>query len=159
LATNALSSALIIAKQFSAQYEATWRKPPVADLPDLKSTADVAYGAFAMTPGHNPLNHIFTWAVTNEPTKRAIMRAVHSIGKQEWNIKGWPGLEFGVSTDAGRALLGSPCGASVGYLLATHKSPLGNLAVVKIRIFMPDSLAFQYDVDPISIYWQIGRVG
>jgi hypothetical protein len=51
-------------------------------------------------------------------------------------VEGWPGHEFSIDTDAGKALLGSPVGRWAGYFLMQHKWQLGgNKYISKLRVF------------------------
>lgn len=79
------------------------------------------------------------------------------LGKQAHDLDFWPGLEVPVTSEAGQGLLGSPCGQSVGFLLATHKEQLGHLEVKQIRIFEQESRIF-FESVPLSLYWEIGPV-
>lgn len=148
---------LVIAKQFSARRQAVKLLPEVTELPELQATSDLAFGAWSLTPGTTSLRHIFTWAVINEPTVRAIRRAMQILSKKTHDLDFWPGIEVPITSEAAQGLLGSPCGQSVGYLLATHKEQLGHLEVKSIRIFEQESRIF-IDSVPLSLYWDIGPV-
>lgn len=80
------------------------------------------------------------------------------MGKQTYHIDFWPGLEIRIDSEAGKGILGSPCGVSVGFLLATHKWPLGNLVVRKLRVFELDGYFFMGigGRQPVCLCWEVG---
>lgn len=47
----------------------------------------------------------------------------------------WPGVDFWMDTDAGKAILGSPNGNGVGWLLAQHHAQLGRKAISRVTVF------------------------
>jgi hypothetical protein len=146
---------LIISEQYSAKTRALKRNPPVPNLPDLRTTSDIAYGAWSMTPGATYPRHIITWAVQNGLTLRAMRRAIDELKVNMHSFDDWPGYRVPMESDQWKAILGSPCGAAVGFFLATHKYPFGQLQVKSIRLFEVESYAFVETIPP-CIYWEIG---
>lgn len=47
----------------------------------------------------------------------------------------WPGIEYKADTAEGQALLGTPNGSGVAYMLIQHRQALGHKKVDKITIF------------------------
>lgn len=85
--------------------------------------------------------------IANNQFPQIIGRALHEANKRKddsvfdeftecksfpWDSK----VEWNMDTDAGKALLGSPNGRGVGYLLAQHKSTFGAATTVnKVTFF------------------------
>ena len=65
----------------------------------------------------------------------------------------WPGMPFETTTDAGTALLGSPNGWGVGYMVAQHNQELGGKVVDRVVVF--SDLFFPFP----NIAFHIGKAG
>lgn len=123
------------------------KSPPVDQLPDLRQSSDIMWGQWRLHAGAraSQIKYYIINAITNSDTGPVIQRAVES-GKVA-PLKKWPGASFGMETDEGKALLGTPVGVGVGFLLAQHKAQLGNKVISKVDVFLPEeggnpSLAF-----------------
>ncbi|KAF2675742.1 hypothetical protein K458DRAFT_492907 [Lentithecium fluviatile CBS 122367] len=124
-------------KSPQAQVKALWgRDPTASELPYIQSSSDVAWcfwNRAMKDPGGGDLQNIRHFMATNTvnaETNRLIRRAMKELGKR------WPGEEFSMDTDEGKALLGSPNGWSAGYFLMQHKEQLGgNKYTDKVQVF------------------------
>ncbi|CAG5159510.1 uncharacterized protein ALTATR162_LOCUS5616 [Alternaria atra] len=119
---------------------------PRNELPALKSSSDIAWGMWErMSPGNlGNINYIFSHSIVNKETQAIILRALDGQP-----LAPWPGTEF-VAGEASEywALLGSPNGVAVGYILGQHKPQFGhNRYVSSIHIFQGS---------PANPVWLIG---
>jgi len=80
----------------------------------------------AQANGHDVqgLKYVFRFEVVNPATVMTAERAAGLSFKAEW-----PGITFSMSDERGQAMLGTPNGAGIGYLLATHKEQLGDKTI------------------------------
>lgn len=79
------------------------------------------------------LKWIFRLNITNDKTKKIIAEVMRG---DIHNLKGWPGNTFIASQTSGLALLGTPHGAGVAWLLAQHKEQFGfQRTVAKITVW------------------------
>lgn len=60
--------------------------------------------------------------VENTASQFLIKRA---LDNKQGALETWPGMEFNMETDEGKAILGSPNGYGIPYFLITHKNQLG----------------------------------
>ncbi|KAH7552921.1 hypothetical protein BM1_07894 [Bipolaris maydis] len=128
---------------------------PRDEMPALRSSSDIAWGMWNRVSGHNlgGINAFLSFEVVNEETGRLIEMAMEKNDHDE--VPPWPGVRFNSGTEEYRALLGSPNGIAVGYLLAQHKREMGgNKYVSQIIVFMEDdptgwpNLLFKVDWAP-----------
>jgi hypothetical protein len=47
----------------------------------------------------------------------------------------WPGVIFDIESEEGRAILGTPNGSGVAWMLIQHSKALGERAIEKVTIF------------------------
>jgi hypothetical protein len=91
------------------------------------------------------LKYVLRDHIANTETRQIIDRVVIESNVE---MMAWPGLEISAESTHGKALLGSPNGAGVGYLLAQHKRQLRHKIVDRINIFVdkvrPDLFAHDY---------------
>ncbi|ORX94814.1 hypothetical protein BCR34DRAFT_205657 [Clohesyomyces aquaticus] len=138
LAMNHHDGALIIVREYSPKNQAAVRNPPVPDdqLPRLRAASDIIWIEWAARAGSadaaKNLKTVTIYRVSNEMTTAAIRRALDSRNTQ---LSAFPGEQFDATSDEGKALIGSPNGVGVGYLLLQHKPQLGNLKISKIDVF------------------------
>ncbi|KAJ4289103.1 hypothetical protein N0V90_011445 [Kalmusia sp. IMI 367209] len=130
----------------SPQHAAQDVNPPVpADqLPHLRSLSDLLWAVWSAYAGPgNQLNWLKWWfrvTINNVDTRRIIKRVLDSQPRAEdRDLKPFPGIWISTTTEAGRALLGTPLGRSLGYFLVQHKSSLDNMWVDGAYIFQGDS--------------------
>lgn len=94
-------------------------------------------------------------SITQKVIKNAMNRTKQELGK-------WPGVTFGMDSEEGKAILGSPNGWGVAFMLIQHKRQLGNKVVEKVTVFQdegrkqprPPSVLFyikNYDIKPGAV--------
>lgn len=87
-------------------------------------------------PGLVDLTYVFRFNVVIQETRVNAATAIGvSIADIGTSLTYWPGRKFSVNTAQGQALLGSPNGGGVAWLLAQHKAALGNRAVTDVTVF------------------------
>jgi hypothetical protein len=115
--------------------------PAGTTLPELRHWSDVAFLQWLEScadykdrcgKSAASIKYVIREDIINPQTTRLIHKAFE---RQKKSLKRWPGVGFSASSVEGKALLGSPNGAGVGFLLAQHKSQLGHKTVESIRVF------------------------
>jgi hypothetical protein len=125
----------------------------VDELPHIRSISDVAWGFWSCLNTQNvqAIKYLVVAQIENEETKGIVTRA---IGNRKLAV--WPGMEFGMKTDEGKALLDmssldhsrdlltenlrSPVGRWAGYFLMQHMDQLGsNKFIDRVRVFSSDT--------------------
>ncbi|CAO1596413.1 hypothetical protein XANCAGTX0491_000262 [Xanthoria calcicola] len=104
-------------------------------IPRMNRWSDIAWFLWAKRAGAfaDELRYIVKDNIINKPT-RSVIDQVFGIPPNTLDLE-WPGKTFDVSnSNQGKALLGSPLGSGIGWLLADNKKVLGNRNV-KITIF------------------------
>ena len=89
------------------------------------------------------LKQVLFYGITNQHVRDIIFEALDSEGVCG-PAPAWPGHRFTTETDAGKALLGSPCGEAVSNLLGKFKTFLGRKVVCSIEVF--DTVVSRSDV-------------
>lgn len=117
-------------------------KPEIEQLPHIRSVSDVSWAfwnrAVAGTPGADlrDVKYFFVNMIINKETNQHVRRAMKTLVPPLDGPVGWPGHDFTMESEAGRALLGSPVGRWSGYLLMQHKRQLGgDRSIEKVRVF------------------------
>ena len=70
--------------------------------------------------------------ITELVTQRVAQEALCATNQRK---KSWPGATFKTSDQPGMALLGSPNGWSVGFMLSQHRT-LGPMTIDRVNVFM-----------------------
>ncbi|KAL8760815.1 MAG: hypothetical protein Q9184_003019 [Pyrenodesmia sp. 2 TL-2023] len=99
--------------------------PPTAEVPPLHRWSDMVWIFWTRAAGAQASNlrFIFRHGVANGVT-RAIID--HVTGSKDGEFRSpWPGRTFDMRADDGKALLGTPHGIGVAYLIADHSDVLG----------------------------------
>jgi hypothetical protein len=134
----------IYAMQLSSAAKAArrlWKRTPLAEeLPHIRSVSDIAWAfwnrAHVSSESVQDIRYLFVTMIINPETNRHVKRALSSLDPPREEADGWPGHDFGMDTEAGKALLGSPVGRWAGYFLMQHKRQLGgNKQISKVRVF------------------------
>jgi hypothetical protein len=132
------------------------RKPSECDinLPRLRNWSDVAFlqwqrVAKRFSVRGTALKYIVRSNVAN-PNTLDIMSQVLGEYAGSRNIPEcrddfvprprWPGVDFDIDSDEGLALLSTPYGNSIGWLLAQHKRELGHRVISKVTIFFHETV-------------------
>jgi len=132
------SGLLVASHNYSPAYKARvsgWH--PSAALPLLQHWSDVAFLQWASVQqdeqGIRGLKYILRENTQNKDTF-AVIRHIISGLPTMGNLL-WPGVEFDAKSDNGMALLGTPNGAGVAWMLAQHRAQLGHKVVDKVVLF------------------------
>ena len=98
-----------------------WRRRPEAvELPQLRSASDIAWAAWnravSATPGAtiDHVKYFMNMMVLNKETNQHIRRVLKTLEPPLVEVPGWPGVEFSMESEEGKALLGSPVGRWAG---------------------------------------------
>ncbi|OAL51078.1 hypothetical protein IQ07DRAFT_586641 [Pyrenochaeta sp. DS3sAY3a] len=109
------------------------------ELPHIRTLSDFAWAFWNRAAGSGDLTNIkyfFVTLIINTETNKHVRRALASLEVPKEEIGYWPGTEFSMDTEAGKALLGSPVGRWGGYFLIQHKRQLGgDKYISKVRVF------------------------
>jgi hypothetical protein len=140
---NAEAGAVFAIQLFSAAKAARrlWKRVPLADeLPAIRSVSDIAWAFWNRVHGDaeslQNIRYLFVTMIINKETNQHVQRALSTLDPPKRDAEVWPGHEFSMETDAGKALLGSPVGRWAGYFLMQHKRQLGgNKYISKMRVF------------------------
>jgi hypothetical protein len=125
---------LIVAYDNLSPFEATRRSGGKGDdYPGLQFWSDVAYLQWKMrTSSDCNLEYVLRYNVTNGFTAD-VVEAINLTNKTETLV--WPGISYDAAYEEGQALLGTPNGSSVVFLLIQHKEGLGHKIVDHITVF------------------------
>ncbi|PSN75359.1 hypothetical protein BS50DRAFT_616031 [Corynespora cassiicola Philippines] len=104
------------------------------------------------------LKYVFRTNIENETTQEVVNRILPDFKKEKCT---WPGVTFRTDSLEGRALLGTPNGAGVAWLLAQHREQLGWRVVDQVTVFQLDWLEEDEDPDdpdeerfrPTLLFW------
>ncbi|KAL5374125.1 hypothetical protein DPSP01_012186 [Paraphaeosphaeria sporulosa] len=133
----------------SAISAARERNPPVPfnDLPEIRTLSDLQFTVWEEEASYindnavNNLQWYFVASILNEEARQIIKGALMQLNQGiDQPLRPWPGLWVPITVDAGRAILGSPVGKTLGYFLVQHKQKLGNMWVDGVVIFQGDTM-------------------
>jgi hypothetical protein len=104
-------------------------------LPDIRAWSDVTFvewqaQAHARAHDIKGLKYVIRYNIVNADTSMIINQAVGPTSSI-----GWPGVTISMRSEIGRAVLGTPNGVGVAYLLATHKAQLGQKTVESVHLW------------------------
>ncbi|KAH7388645.1 hypothetical protein BKA66DRAFT_511037 [Pyrenochaeta sp. MPI-SDFR-AT-0127] len=107
------------------------------ELPAIRRCSDI-YWAYWVRDNPNPKNlRIYgAYNVVNDATSLLAARAFRNNKIKE--LSKWPGAAFTADTDEGKALIGSPIGASIAHMLIQHKAELGIKHITKVTVITND---------------------
>lgn len=92
---------------------------------------------FANWDNENPnlhnLQFYFILDVVNPQTVQIIARVLKETGFNQ--VPYWPGLRMDIKGEHGEAILGSPLGSTLAFMLVMHKAELGIKRVRAVTIF------------------------
>jgi hypothetical protein len=80
--------------------------PDLTALPKLRSSSDLAFGLWnrVAASGGQKIEKFLSVNIVNEDAEEIIARALDKVKVDE--VQGWPGTDFDMTGDAGKALLG-----------------------------------------------------
>jgi hypothetical protein len=130
------------------------RKNKIKTLPDIRAWSDVTFLEWqrqALVSGQDvqQLKYVIRYEIINEDTCRIIEEAA---GEDQIPTP-WPGLTESMSEEKGRAILGTPNGLGIAYMLATHKSHFGEKTIESVRVWWEGELGFifaSYKIGPVA---------
>ncbi|RAQ99818.1 vacuolar amino acid transporter 1 [Stemphylium lycopersici] len=142
IGVNAKAGA-VYAMQLSSAAKAArrlWKRAPrTEELPAIRSVSDIAWAFWNRahpSGGLENIKYLFVAMIINKEANQHVKRALSTLSPPREDVDGWPGHDFGMDTDAGKALLGCPVGRWAGYFLMQHKRQLGgNKYISKVRVF------------------------
>ena len=140
--TGGQNTAIFASQNWSPDFWGSLNDPPVTgdNVIPLKRWSDVIflnYQSLMVGRGKDAmhrLKYIFRMRVNNKKSVK-IMEGILGGGSLRESIKAWPGVYYGMETDDGRALLGTPNGLGVAWLLIQHKKQLGRKTVAGVRLY------------------------
>ena len=111
------------------------RNNPIKTVPDVRAWSDVTFIEWktqAQISGQDimGLKYVFRYEIVNPQTALVIEKAVGTFRSIRW-----PGLIIPMSDERGQAILGTPNGVGVAYLLATHKAQLGEKTIESVHVW------------------------
>ncbi|OAK93794.1 hypothetical protein IQ06DRAFT_204231, partial [Phaeosphaeriaceae sp. SRC1lsM3a] len=132
--------------------------PSLSSMPALRRPSDIM-AAYWLRNNLAPksLSYYFALDVQNDETLPLITSVLDRRGLER--MPPWPGVKVGMWEEEGEALLGSPLGAIVAYLLVQHKENLGRKHVTEITIFREDDvIGEQQDMVEVNLLFWIKDV-
>ena len=94
------------------------------------------YGCDLKKTSPGSLKYVFRSWIVNADTLAILNQAL-----QNANVappRPWPGQEFSMSTEEGKALLGSPNGIAIGWMLVDRQTTFPGKTVTKVTVFEND---------------------
>jgi hypothetical protein len=127
---------------------------PIRTLPDIKRWSDVTFLEWQTQTQANgqdvkQLKYVVRYEIVNHDTSTIIEDAAGD----ELIHSPWPGLTEDMTDQRGRAILGTPNGQGIGYLLATHKAEFGQLTVKNVRTWWYGEFGFifaSFKIGPVT---------
>jgi hypothetical protein len=107
-------------------------------LPDVKAWSDVVFIEWQIQARRRELDFrglkwVFRYSISNKKTKHVLLESSQGVLE-------WPGTLLSMDEPGGIAMLGTPNGLGVAWLLATHKAQFGEMTVESVRVWAtPDS--------------------
>ncbi|CAO2648158.1 Nn.00g090800.m01.CDS01 [Neocucurbitaria sp. VM-36] len=102
-------------------------------LPDLQYWSDVVYLQWkSRASDTSDLQYVLRYNVVNVFTN-FVLDAINKLN--DTRTEEWPGRTYDATSKDGHALLGTPNGSGVAYLLIQHKKQLGHKTIEKITVF------------------------
>ena len=130
---NAKTGVIIAYNNFGPAYMV--RAKSIKTLPDIRAWSDITFVEWQMQAQNKDqdvsgLKYVIRYDIVNDETADIIARAAGP----RFRIA-WPGATISMSTEQGRAILGTPNGVGVAFLLATHKAQLGQKTVESVHVW------------------------
>ncbi|KAH9865863.1 hypothetical protein J1614_009450 [Plenodomus biglobosus] len=112
----------------------TWgRKAKPGELPELRFLSDIYWGYWVReNPNIKNIRVYGAYMVINEPTVLLTSRAFKNVNVNTLTV--WPGTSFSAKSEEGKALIGSPIGATIAHMLISHKAGLGIKHITKVTV-------------------------
>ncbi|KAL8722328.1 MAG: hypothetical protein Q9225_001176 [Loekoesia sp. 1 TL-2023] len=115
--------AIVAEANFSPRFKAG----PTAEIPPLNRWSDIVWFLWSREAGNQAkdLRYVFRDKVNNEETRGIIDKIHRREDRPDTLDLPWPGDTYDMRTDDGKALLGSPHGIGLAYLIRDHSNVLG----------------------------------
>ena len=141
---NPIKGVIVAADNFSPAKS----DPPPIKIPKLCRWSDIAFLQYFDTAQKwrvdtGDLKYVFRYWITNTETKDTIYKICDKSGAAG-ELKAWPGKTYKSDTEEYKALLGTPNGLGVAWLLIQHKGlhQLGHKAVDSVTVFLSDRVTY-----------------
>lgn len=145
---------LIAESNAAPQHVSMLHDSPAEEIPALHHWSDVAFLQYSSAATTSelplPLNYIFRNTITNPDTFAITSHVLVKQGYKDYEE--WPGVIFDVDSEEGRAILGTPSGSGIVWLLAQHKQQLGEKRITKITLFCAETQEDVYRF-PSLLFW------
>jgi hypothetical protein len=116
-------------------------------LPYLKHWSDVAFleWSYLQRTAPGELKYVLRSRISEKDTLSVIAELIAKLPDEDRYLP-WPGISFDMArSDHAKALLGTPNGSGVAWLLTQHRSQLGWKDVAEVRLF--------YSAEPADCPW------
>jgi len=80
-----------------------------------------------------PLNYVFRVQIQNAATSLVLNNIISKHTTFTYEM--WPGITFGMDTEEGKAILGTPNGCGVAWMLIQHSKAFGKKNIEKVTLF------------------------
>jgi hypothetical protein len=125
--------------KYGPRYRGAQQNPPVTTIPALGSWSNIAFLAWKSQNGGSNLRYIWSAQISNSEFPGILGYALTDVGRRDQNLR-WDAfdhdeecehydwghrVDIPMTTDAGKAILGSPNGRGAGHLLFEHKKTFG----------------------------------
>jgi hypothetical protein len=115
-------------------------------VPELKHWSDMAYLQWCDPKVSRCENSELKYVLRHEIQNKGTLAIMRRIEDEYRRVNGmedgwkpvWPGITLEADSAESKALLGTPNGHGVAWLLIQHKRQLGHMAVGKITVFLCD---------------------
>lgn len=122
---------------YSPAHEAKANNIPGTLVP-LAQYSDVLYLEYSKLAGPSAdvkgLNYVLFLNVENVDAWALVLTALKNKNGGKTDLPLWPGAEFSMDTDEGKALLATQIGAPLAWMLVQHKAAFPGKTVVKVRL-------------------------
>ncbi|KAI4682345.1 uncharacterized protein J4E88_005235 [Alternaria novae-zelandiae] len=121
----------------AAKFDDEWEEEAI-ELPSLRHWSDVAFlqylSSFPEPPIRPiPLNYVFRVQIQNAATSLVLNKIISKHATFTYEM--WPGITFGMDSEEGKAILGTPNGCGVAWMLIQHKKAFGEKNIEKVTLF------------------------
>tara|TARA_R110002003_G_scaffold175_10_gene14257 strand:+ start:8401 stop:8823 length:423 start_codon:yes stop_codon:yes gene_type:complete len=118
-----------------------FQDPPVHSIPPLHHWSDIAYLQWLaasvspplMTVAPAPIRYILRLGIHHPPTYSVLNKIAAKQSSKTYDV--WPGVTFDIASEAGKAILGTPNGAGVVWMLIQRKKELGKRRIEQVTMF------------------------
>ncbi|KAK5123897.1 hypothetical protein LTR85_002093 [Meristemomyces frigidus] len=119
-----------------ASYPSRWKGGDIVPLAAWSDIVFLEWQNICTLAGQHVSNlqYIFRSYIVNEATQEVIWQALKNVGITDGPPK-WPGKEFDMSTNEGKAILGTANGNGVAWIVMSHRAQLGTKTVKSVVVF------------------------